>query len=136
MADIKDLTKQINKFVSERDWDRFQTPKDLAISVSLEAAELLEHFQWKNNGQSKKHVLENKEEMGEELADVAIYLFNLAERIHINLGEAITKKLAKSSKKYPVKLVKGDKRLENYRKLKLAARHARKKSASRPTLHK
>ncbi len=118
MSDIKDLTQKINKWVRERGWEKFQKPKDLAISLSLEAAEVLEHFQWKGDKETKKHIVEKEEELADELADVAIYLFKLADKTGINLPEAIESKLIKASKKYPVKFVKGDIRLRNYYKIK------------------
>lgn len=107
MSEIQKLTKKINKWVSERGRQRYQKPKDLAISLCLEAAEVLEHFQWKNNKQSTTHIRQNKEEVADELADVAIYLFKLAHETKINLAEAIEKKLTKSAQKYPVEKSKG-----------------------------
>src|SRR3972149_9728125 len=106
MSDIKDLTLKINHWIAERGWERGQKPKDLAISISLEAAEILEHFQWKNEKQVAKHVKENKEELADELADVAIYLLEMAYKTKINLVDAIENKLIKQSKKYPVGKVK------------------------------
>lgn len=121
MSDIKKLTKKINKWVSDRNWEKFQKPKDLAISLSLEAAEVLEHFQWKNEPAVKKHIRENKEELADELADVAIYLLKLADKTGIDLGEAIVKKLAKASKKYPVGVNK-----KEYYKIKKSHRSSKK----------
>ena len=120
MSDIKDLTNKINKWIKERGWEPGQKPKDLAISLCLEAAEVLEHFQWKNERKSWKHVKENKEEVADELADVAIYLFKLADKTKIDLREAIEKKLIKISKKYPVEAVKGNSK--EYYKRKREAR--------------
>jgi len=121
MSDIQDLTNKINQWVAERGWEKAQKPKDLAISLSLEAAEVLEHFQWKNERKVSKHIKENKEELADELADVAVYLLKLADKTKINLAEAIESKLIKASKKYPVKLVKGDSK--EYYRLKKQARN-------------
>lgn len=120
MSDIKNLTKKINQWVAERGWEKAQKPKDLAISLSLEAAEVLEHFQWKNERKVTKHIKENKEELADELADVAIYLFKLADKTKINLVDAVENKLVKASKKYPVNVVKGNS--EEYYRLKKQAR--------------
>lgn len=120
MSDIQELTDKINKFVAERGWEPGQKPKDLAISLSLEAAEVLEHFQWKNEKKAAKHIRENKEELADELADVAIYLLKLADKAKIDLKDAVNNKLIKASNKYPVKLVKGN--LKEYYRLKKLAR--------------
>lgn len=120
MSDIKDLTNKVNQWVAERGWEPAQKPKDLAISLSLEAAEVLEHFQWKNERKVSKHIKENKEELAGELADVAIYLLKLADKTKINLKDAIENKLVKASKKYPVEAVKGNSK--EYYRLKKEAR--------------
>jgi len=121
MSEIKNLTNNINKWLDDRGWQKNQKPKDLAISISLEAAEVLEHFQWKNDKQFDEHVRESKEEIQDEIADVAIYLFKLADKLNVDLGDAIIKKLEKQSKKYPVSKVRG-KDLDNYFKIKKAHR--------------
>jgi NTP pyrophosphatase (non-canonical NTP hydrolase) len=126
MNDIKTLTKKINKFVNDRDWEKFQTPKDLAISVTLEASEVLEHFQWKNDKEFQKYIKTHKEDLADEIADVATYLFKLADKLDIDLPTALVNKLDKSAKKYPINKIKGDKRLENYYELKKQARQKSK----------
>jgi NTP pyrophosphatase (non-canonical NTP hydrolase) len=120
MSDIKDLTNKINHWVAERGWEPAQKPKDLAISLSLEAAEVLEHFQWKNERKVAKHIRENREELADELADVAIYLFKLADKAKIDLRSAVENKLIKASKKYPIHAVKGSSK--EYYRLKRQAR--------------
>ena len=129
MSDIKTLTKKINHWVKERGWEKGQKPKDLAISLCLEAAEVLEHFQWRNDKKSLQHVKENKEEVADELADVAIYLFKLADKIKINLADSIEKKLIKASKKYPVEAVKNN--AQNYYLIKKRSRINRKAKSTR-----
>lgn len=124
MSEIKELTKKINKWVNKRGLERFQKPKDLAISLLLEAAELLEHFQWKNERQSAHHVKNNKEEVADELADVAIYLFKLADKIKVDLSKAVERKLVKASKKYPTERVKGT--TKEYYRIKKQTRLSRK----------
>ncbi len=107
MSDIKELTEKIKQFREERDWTKFHNPKDVAISLALEAAEVLEHFQWKSLGELDEYIKNNREEIGDELADVAIYLFGLADDMDIDLREAIERKMVKNAKKYPVEKVQG-----------------------------
>ena len=107
MSDIKQLTEKIKKFRDERDWLQFHNHKDMALSLMLEAAEVLEHFQWKKPEEIEKHVRERKGEISEELADVAMYLFEFADNLGVNLPEAIELKLRKNAQKYPIQKAKG-----------------------------
>jgi NTP pyrophosphatase (non-canonical NTP hydrolase) len=107
MSDIKKITNKIKKFRDERDWLQFHNHKDLALSLVLEAAEVLEHFQWKSPDEVNKYAKEAKSEIADELADVAMYLFELADNLGINLADAIDAKMKKNAKKYPVKKAKG-----------------------------
>ena len=90
---------EIRKFNEERDWDQFHTPENLAKSISIEAGELLECFQWDNNF--------NKEEVCEELADVTSYCIMLADRLGVDLEEIVLDKLEKTRKKYPIEKARG-----------------------------
>ena len=103
---ISQLQKQIRKFCDERDWDQFHNPKDLSISLSLEAAEVLEHFQWKNDEEMAKHSLENKKDIGEELADVFYWVLLLANKLDIDLISALDKKMKQNEAKYPIEKAK------------------------------
>ena len=107
MSDIKDLIEKIKKFRDDRDWMQFHNHKDMAISLCLEAAEVLEHFQWKSPEKIEAHVKNDKAEIAEELADVAIYLLELSDNLNIDLKQAVEKKLEKNDKKYPVEKAKG-----------------------------
>jgi len=107
MSDIKHITEKIRKFRDERDWGQFHNHKDVALSLVLEASEVLEHFQWKSAEEVKAHGKENKEELADELADVAIYLLELADNLGIDLSNAIEKKMKKNALKYPVEKAKG-----------------------------
>lgn len=107
MGEIKALTEKIIKFRDERDWKQFHNHKDVALSLVLEATELLEHFQWKSPAEVEKHGEANKAEIADELADVAIYLYELADNLGINIADAINNKLEKNAKKYPVEKSKG-----------------------------
>ena len=96
------LEEEIKKFVDEREWDKFHNPKDLAISISIESAELLENFQWRN-GDEIKNLLKNNDyrnKISEEIADIFIYLIILSNKIGINLLEATFQKIEKNKEKY------------------------------------
>ena len=107
MGEITALTEKIKKFRDERDWKQFHNHKDMALSLVLEASELLEHFQWKSSEEVQRHGASNKEEIAEELADVAMYLFEMSDNLGVNLSDAIKAKLKKNARKYPVEKVKG-----------------------------
>lgn len=104
---MADLQKIIRKFCDDRDWDQFHNLKDLAISLNLEAAEVLEHFQWKTESQVDSHMHSSKGEVGEELADVLYWVLLIANKADINLSEAFMAKMAKNEKKYPIEKAKG-----------------------------
>ena len=108
MDSIKDITKQIIRFRDERDWKQFHSPKNLAISISLEANELLEHFQWNENDEIDKYVKNKKQEIAEEMADVFNYLILMANDLDIDLLKVTEQKLKKSAEKYPIKKAKGN----------------------------
>lgn len=97
---MKDLTEKINEFRDERNWRQFHNSKDLALSLSLEASELLENFQWIP---SEKAVAENRDNIRDELADVFIYGLMMADDLDIDMDEAILNKLKKNAVKYPAK---------------------------------
>ena len=96
---MEKLIKEIKQFNGERDWDQFHSPENLAKSISIEAGELLECFQWNNSF--------NKDEVCEELADVFTYCIQMAMKLEIDSEEIILKKLDKTKKKYPVEKAKG-----------------------------
>ena len=104
MDDLKQLTEKILEFRDERDWKKFHNPKDLALSISLEASELLENFQWKTNDEAIEMKIEN---MKDELADILIYSILFANETGINIEEVIEKKIIKNKKKYPVEKAYG-----------------------------
>lgn len=97
---MKNLLKEIKQFNEERDWDKFHSLENLAKSISIEAGELLECFQWDNENY-------NKEDVCEELADVFTYCILMAMKLEVNPEEIILKKLEKTKKKYPVEKAKG-----------------------------
>ncbi|WP_416825259.1 nucleotide pyrophosphohydrolase [Ectobacillus polymachus] len=95
---MKQVTEKILKFRDDRDWKQYHTEKDLAISIALEASELLENFQWKTSEQA---VAETKQNMKEEISDIFIYLIQLVDKLGIDLEEEVYKKLEKNAIKYP-----------------------------------
>lgn len=101
------LQAQIRKFCDDRNWDQFHNPKDLAISLSLEAAEVLEHFQWKNAEEISSHVTTGKNEIAEEIADVFYWVLLLANKLDIDLVRAFDEKMRKNEAKYPIEKAKG-----------------------------
>jgi dCTP diphosphatase len=104
---LADLQQQIRKFCDDRNWDQFHNPKDLSISLALEAAEVLEHFQWKNTEEMARHIVDRKEAVGEELADVFYWLLLLANKLDLDLVDAFEAKMKKNEAKYPVEKAKG-----------------------------
>lgn len=98
--------KRVNQFRDERNWRQFHNEKDLAISISLEAAELLEIFQWK----TAEEGIESLEHLKEELADVLIYSYMLADNLHLDIDEIIREKLQKNALKYPVEKSKSSRK--------------------------
>lgn len=95
---MEEIIQQIIKFRDDRDWGQFHNPKDLAISLSLEASELLENFQWKDNDAA----LQNMDQIKEELADVLIYSILLSHGLNIDIKQIILDKLQKNNEKYPI----------------------------------
>lgn len=113
---LKDILERLLKFRKERDWEQFHRPKELAISIVLEAAELLEEFQWKTDKEIKKYLNEGGlSNVKEEIADIAIYILLLSNDIGIDLLDAIREKLKKNEEKYPVEKAKGS--AKKYNKL-------------------
>ena len=107
MDSIRDLTTRINAFRDARDWKQFHNPKEMAVSISIESAELLEHFQWKNAKECETHLQESREAVADEMADVAIYLFELADLLEMDLGQEMLRKLDKNAVKYPIEKARG-----------------------------
>jgi dCTP diphosphatase len=109
-AAIQSLTDQLRRFAAERDWEQFHSPKNLAAALSVEAAELLEHFQWLTDEQSRNLPQETRVAVGQEVADVFLYLLQIADKLQIDLAAAATEKLALNAAKYPADQVRGSSR--------------------------
>src|SRR4029077_3508845 len=103
-ATVSQLRQAVQAFVDERDWRQFHTPKNLAMSLAIEAAELMEHFQWLDVDQSiaRGRDAARRSEIADEMADVCCYLLSLANVLGLDLSEAVLAKLVKNAQKYPV----------------------------------
>ena len=91
--------ERVRKFRDDRDWSQFHTPENLAKAINIEAGELLEHFLWDNNF--------NKEEVSDELSDILVYCFHMADALGVDIEEIINRKMDKNEAKYPVEKAKG-----------------------------
>ena len=109
---IADLKELIAQFIADRDWEKFHASKNLAMSIAIEAAELMEHFQWQENGAGQVLLDDpaKKTEIGEELADILIYTIRTAERLDIDLIAAANRKIEINESRYPTQKVYGDAR--------------------------
>ncbi len=108
MADSLDnLRARINTFVAERDWAQFHTPKNLAMAMIVEAAELVEQFQWDTPQESQQLSPEKREAVAHELADTFVYLLRIAEVLKIDLIDATNRKIELNAQKYPVEKARG-----------------------------
>ena len=106
MDPIQKLTQKIVEFRDARNWKQFHNPKDLALSLVLEAGEVMEHFQWKNKEEIDKYLVDKKEEISEELADVFYWILLMSHDFDIDIEKALERKLEINDKKYPVEKAK------------------------------
>jgi dCTP diphosphatase len=104
---LDEMARRLREFAIERDWEQFHSPKNLAMALSVEASELLEHFQWLTEEQSYSLKAEDLEAVAEEIADVQIYLVRLADRLGVDILEAASQKILKNEEKYPADKVRG-----------------------------
>jgi NTP pyrophosphatase (non-canonical NTP hydrolase) len=107
MSDLETLTKRIVAFRNARDWKQFHNPKDMALSLVLEASELMEHFQWKNKEEMQAYLKTNKADVAEELSDVFYGVLLMAHDFDIDLKKVFEKKMKKNEAKYAVEKAKG-----------------------------
>jgi NTP pyrophosphatase (non-canonical NTP hydrolase) len=104
---IDQLRARVNQFVEARDWSQFHSPKNLAMAMIVEAGEVVEHFQWMTEDESRQLDDAQKEQVGQELSDTFVYLLRIAEVCGIDLIEAANKKIDLNAQKYPVEKAKG-----------------------------
>ncbi|MEN8215930.1 MAG: nucleotide pyrophosphohydrolase [Pseudomonadota bacterium] len=107
---LEQLRQRLAEFAAVRDWEQFHSPKNLAMALIAEAAELIEHFQWSTEEQSRLLSPEKKQAVSYELADVLIYLIRIADKLDIDLIAAAQAKIQINENRYPVERVKGDAR--------------------------
>ena len=108
MESLKQIKTRLRKFAVERDWDQFHSPKNLSMALSAEVAEIVEHFQWLTEEQSKNLPQDKLDEVETELADTLIYLIRLADKLDIDLLAAAQSKIEVNEQKYPVDKAKGN----------------------------
>jgi len=107
MSDLEALKKKVVAFCEARDWKQFHNPKDVSLSLMLEAAEVVEHFQWKSKEEMERHVKDHKDEIAEEVADTFYWILLLSHYLEIDLVEAFHRKMKQNEAKYPVDKAKG-----------------------------
>jgi NTP pyrophosphatase (non-canonical NTP hydrolase) len=107
MDEVKTITAEIRAFIDARDWAQFHNPKELAAAIAIEAAELQEQFLWKDYPASEAHTREKLEPIADEIADIAVYLFELADNLGLDLIGEMRRKMAKNAEKYPVEKARG-----------------------------
>ncbi len=104
---MHELIKKIKKFRQERDWDQYHSPKNLVMALSVEVAELVEHFQWLTQEESRNLPDAKRDQVRDEIGDILIYLANLSEKLGIDPVQAAHDKIEKNQIKYPTEIVKG-----------------------------
>jgi dCTP diphosphatase len=107
MQSLEQIKTRLREFAAERDWDQFHSPKNLSMALIVEAAELVEHFQWLTEDQSQALPPEKLDEVEQEIADIQIYLIRLADKLGIDMEKAVNAKIELNGKKYPADKVRG-----------------------------
>lgn len=110
---IAELTSRIRDFVDARDWRQFHNAKDMAVAITAEAGELMQHFVWQQESQIEQRTRDHRDEIASEIADVAILLFELADNLGLDLGQVMTEKIARNEIRYSVEKAKGNNRKYN-----------------------
>jgi NTP pyrophosphatase (non-canonical NTP hydrolase) len=107
---LRELAQALRRFADERDWDQFHAPKNLAMALSVEAAELLEHFQWLGEDESRRLPAKKLAQVSDEMADVLLYLVRLADKLDVDLAAAARRKMQVNAQKYPPERARGTSR--------------------------
>jgi NTP pyrophosphatase (non-canonical NTP hydrolase) len=110
---FEELTARIAAFRDARDWRQFHSPKEMAVAITAEAGELLQHFVWQNAEQSERRITERREEIASEMADIAILLLEMADNCGVDLAQAVKAKLARNEERYPVDKARGSNKKYN-----------------------
>ncbi len=107
MKTLEDIRERAARFALERDWQQFQSPKNLTMALSVEVAELMEHFQWRTEAESRELDEQVRLQVVDEIADVQLYLVRLADELDVDIFAAVAQKAEKNEEKYPVEKVRG-----------------------------
>ena len=107
MQSLEQIKTRLREFAAERDWDQFHSPKNLAMALIVEAAELVEHFQWLTEEQSQTLPPKKLAEVEQEIADIQIYLIRLADKLGVDMEKAVNAKIELNEIKYPAEKVRG-----------------------------
>jgi len=107
VGSLEQIKTRLREFAAERDWDQFHSPKNLAMALIVEAAELVEHFQWLTEEQSQALPPEKLAEVEQEIADIQIYLIRIADKLGVDMEKAVNAKIELNEKKYPAEKVRG-----------------------------
>ena len=107
MKNLEEIRQCVANFAKERDWDQFHSPKNLAMALSVEAAELMEHFQWLSEAQSRDLDEATLAAVADEIADVQVYLVRIADSLGVDILSTVKNKMEKNAQKYPAEKVRG-----------------------------
>ena len=107
-SDLDTLTRRLREFADARDWEQFHSPKNLTMALSVEVAEIVEHFQWLSEAQSNELPEQTLDKVATELADTLLYLVRLADKLDIDLLDAARRKIEINEQKYPVEKSRGN----------------------------
>ena len=113
MDELQQFKQKLRRFADDRDWNQFHSPKNLAMALSVEAGELLEHFQWLTEAESASITGDKRVAVADEIADVQIYLIRLADKLGIDILDAVKNKYEKNEKKYPLEKARGNRKKYN-----------------------
>ena len=106
MTDLEELQRKVIEYRDERSWKQFHNPKDVSISLALEAAELMEHFQWKSPTEMKEHLKKNHDKVSDELMDVLYWVLLMANDLNVDIKKSFERKMNENIKKYPISKAK------------------------------
>ena len=116
-GELNKVKVALRRFAKQRDWDRYHSPKNLSMALTVEAGELLEHFQWLTERQSRRLNRDTRRAVEQEIADIQIYLVRLADKVGIDITNAVEKKMRLNRSHYPANLVRGSaKKYTHYQK--------------------
>ncbi len=107
MTELEDIKVKLKQFAKDRDWEQFHSPKNLSMALSVEVAELVEHFQGLKEQDAYQHQHEKQQAIAEEIADIQMYLVLIADQLNIDIAASVNKKIEKNKRRFPIEKVKG-----------------------------